>query len=482
MEILVSAARKTHFNNPPGSFILEFDRRPPLATSAGFLVFIQTSIEIAGAIASPFRLFIYLCTGRAAERRRVRDALAAAPAAPPPAPPQPAVPREGRPLVIFISAGEASGEMHAANLLLELKARHSPVRCIAFGGARLAAAGAETLLSLERKAGMGLLHGLASVPEHTCIAKQFVEMLDRERPDVCVFVDNPGFHLILATLARKRGTRCIQYICPQTWAWAPWRHRRMRRDLTAALAIVPFEKPYFESRGVHVEYVGHPLGDEMHSYAAAAAPKRAGGETLCITLFPGSRESEIRRNLPVMLKIARRIQDAFPGAVFETSMRDAGRAALVRQWIQAEWIQKEPGATRVNVHEGNPAVLLQRSTLALAKSGTGTLEIAYFKTPQVVVYKLARRFDLFLKKLLLAVPHISMLNLLSNARVVPEFVFYDDREADVVADYCIELLRDPHAREQQIASLGRAREVFGSPGAAARAATFVLKIAGVENK
>ncbi|HKD99603.1 MAG TPA: lipid-A-disaccharide synthase [Planctomycetota bacterium] len=430
----------------------------------------QLAIEAAGAAISPARLAVALAR-RGAERRSVARALAAPAPALDDAPARPASPRDGAPLTIFVSAGEASGDLHAANLVRELRARRGSLRVVAFGGERLREAGAEVLEPLAASAGMGLTHGLGSIGAHVALARRFVEALDRERPAVCAFVDNPGFHLVLASLARARGIPAIQYVCPQTWAWAPWRWRRMARDLVAAYAIAPFEAPYFAERGVRVRYVGHPLGDELTPRSIEARTDGRADAPL-VALLPGSRRAEVARNLPAMLRVAARIRTAVPAARFAVALSDPVRAA------EAEPILREHAVGfPVELHRGSLDPVFREARLTLAKSGTVTLEVAHHAVPLVVFYRLARRSDRLLASLLLNVPHIAILNLLAGREIVPEILATGEADELVAAAAAVGLLRDGPARDAQLAALAEIRRVVSRPGAAARVAESLLAIA-----
>ncbi|MBL8694387.1 MAG: lipid-A-disaccharide synthase [Planctomycetes bacterium] len=440
---------------------------------AAWLVFTQAVVEFVFGVLSPLRLVLYGLTWRRAELRRVAEALAAPAAAPPPAPVRPSAPRAGRPLTLFLSAGEASGDLHAGHLLQEIRARRASVRAVAFGGERLREAGAEIDRTIAHAAGMGLLHGWLTIPRHIGLAKRFVDLIDRERPDAVVLVDNPGFHLVLATLARRRGVPAIQYVCPQSWAWAPWRWRRMRRDLAAALAIVPFEVPYFEHYGIQVRYVGHPLGDDLtlRSIDRAEVERRRAGGPL-VVLMPGSRGAEVRRNLGPMARIADAIRAEVKDARFVLAQRDRRRAD------QAQALLQEMGnPPALELFCGETDALLAAASLVLAKSGTGTLEVAHYGAPLVVFYRLGRRFDRWISRVLLAVPHFSMLNLLARREAVPEILAVDEADEARAARECIRLLTDPQARESQLSTLKQIRPLFDAPGAAARVAEEVLSIA-----
>jgi lipid-A-disaccharide synthase len=376
-------------------------------------------------------------------------------------------------MTIFLSVGEASGELHGKNLAAELHARRANLRIVGFGDARLTAAGVDVLRSLVGGAGMGLLHGIGSAGRHIGVAVDFVECLDRERPAAAVFVDNPGFHLVLASLARARGVPAIQYVCPQTWAWAPWRWRRMRRDLAAALAIVPFEVPYFGERGIAVRLVGHPIGDEPAARAADPNDRESwhSGAPL-VALFPGSREAEVRRHAPTMLRVAAALRREIPGARFAMAIREPRLAETARALLAAI----DPNHP-IELREGPFDRWACEADLAIAKSGTVTLEIARYRVPLVVIYRVARVFDRAGSRYVLAVPNFSMLNLLAAREVVPEILYVrDDEEPRIVAP-ALELLRDAGARRAQYQALARILPLIDSPGASARAAEAILAIA-----
>lgn len=432
--------------------------------SAARLVAAQTLREAAGALVSPIRLLLFVLFGRGAERRRLDAALAAERTELPPAPAPPPEPADGPPLTIFVAAGEASGEMHVVNLIRALRQRRARLRFVGFGGARLRDEGVDVVAALGERAGMGLLHGLRSIPRALALAKAFVECLDRERPDICLFMDNPGFHLVLASLARARGVPAVQYVCPQIWAWAPWRASRLRRDAVDLFAILPFEVPYFASRGISVRYVGHPLGDVPRR---SAAPTGVKGHSGPIVLFAGSRAGEVRRLAPSLARVAAALTARDPSLRFVFSLPNETLASLVR----ASMLQ----APNVLVASGDPAPWLANAPLAIVKSGTGSLEAARYGIPLVIVYRIARAFDRWLSRRLLTVPHIATLNLLARGEVVPEILFVREDEEMRITEAAWRLLAEPAARSAQLAAVAALRPWFDVPGASARSAAALLE-------
>ena len=372
-------------------------------------------------------------------------------------------------MTIFLSVGEASGELHGKNLAAELHARRANLRIVGFGDARLTAAGVDVLRSLVGGAGMGLLHGIGSAGRHIGVAVDFVECLDRERPAAAVFVDNPGFHLVLASLARARGVPAIQYVCPQTWAWAPWRWRRMRRDLAAALAIVPFEVPYFGERGIAVRLVGHPIGDEPAARAADPNDRESwhSGAPL-VALFPGSREAEVRRHAPTMLRVAAALRREIPGR--DSPWRSASRASRRRR---ARLLAAMDPNHPIELREGPFDRWACEADLAIAKSGTVTLEIARYRVPLVVIYRVAREFDRAGSRYVLAVPNFRCsISSRRGGRAGDSLRSRRRGAADRGAG-----ARAPARRRRAPRAVSGAREdppLIDSPGASARAAEAIL--------
>lgn len=431
--------------------------------------------ETARALGTPLRLLLYL-PARHRWRRIADEVLQDAAASPQDAAAGAAAvvaelrrrrrrPLRGRPHV-FVSAGEASGEAHAARLVAALA--NEPVRWRAFGGGGLRAAGAELLFPLSEHAVMGFFAVLAQLPLIVRAHATFLRLLRDEPPDLVVLVDYPGLHLVMAKACRRRGVPVLHYVAPQYWAWGPWRMRRYRRSVDATLTILPFETAFFRRCRVPALYVGHPLLDELGRHppdppATAAVRERP---TLC--LLPGSRRSEIAANLPGMLRTARALAQENPGLRVVLPHRDPSRTAAIRRLLDAAG-----AAGFVEHHQGPLGPWLAGARLVLAKSGTGSLEACLHGNPVVVVYRLRGMLSTLAYHNLLSVPFIAAANLIAGRAVVPEFCFHGARGWDRVLAAARALWADGPARAACEDGLREVRARLGTAGATGRAAQIV---------
>jgi len=376
---------------------------------------------------------------------------------------------------IYIVAGEASGDLHAANLARAIHRLAPDVRMRGMGGPRMAEAGVELREDLIATSVMGIRHVMSQLMFFFALLRRFRMELASDPPDAMVLVDFPGFNFALARTAAHRGIPCAYYVCPQLWAWAPWRVQKARRLFDLLLVIFPFEKPFFEGGRARVEYVGHPLFDALAEVDPGDAVRIreglgfAGGERV-LGLFPGSRTQEVRSLLPTMLPAAERIARAVPGYRPVVSCHRPGLRPAIEEGLRRHRVA-------FPILDGSAHGLMQASAFALVASGTATLELAYFGTPMVVLYRIAplerRVFDLFI----LTSPFISTVNILSGGRIVPEAVLDRDRPG-WVARTAIPLAREGEARARCLDGLARLRPSF-RPGATERAAREILAWLGL---
>ncbi len=365
---------------------------------------------------------------------------------------------------VFVSAGEASGEAHAARLCEALGDR---VRVTAFGGPMLTKAGADVRYPLSEHAVMGVVGVLKQLPFVVRAFAAFLRLLRDDPPDLVVLVDYPGLHLVMAKACKRARVPVLHYVAPQYWAWGPWRMRRYRRAVDATLTILPFETSFFRQFEVPARYIGHPLLDQI----AAAPPTPAEVEavrarrTLC--LLPGSRRSEIEANLPGMLEVARRLRRTEPSIRVVIAHRDARREELLRATLAAH------PCDGAEVRIGPLAPWLAGSRLVLAKSGTGSLEACLFGNPVVVVYKLRSALATLGYHNILSVPFVAAANLVAAREVVPEFCFHGDDGWDRVTDAAQRLWSDDETRRNCVAGLAEVKARLGEPGASQRTAAIV---------
>lgn len=372
--------------------------------------------------------------------------------------------RPGQPHV-FVSAGEASGEQHAARLLHALQPTGCRFTC--FGGTAMVAAGGRLAFPLSEHAVMGVISVLRQLPFVLRAYATWLRLLRDDPPDLVVLVDYPGLHVVMAKAARACGIPVLHYVAPQYWAWGPWRMRRYRRSVDATLTILPFEPAFFRRFRVPAHYIGHPLLDELRRHPADPAAVAALRARPILCLLPGSRRHEIEANLPGMLQVARALLQEHPGLRVVLPHRDSRRTPLLRHVLQRH------GASFVEHHEGPLADWLAGSRLVLAKSGTGSLEACLHGTPTIVVYQLRGPLASLGYHSILSVPWIAAANLILGRRGVPEFCFHRAAGWRAVIDAARELWHDGPARDRCLADLAEVRARLGAPGATERTAALI---------
>lgn len=447
---------------------------PPWLTVA--LVLLR---EMARALAFPLRIVLYL------PRQRYWEARARAALATPPRPPSDETLRRflrrRRPLRgarphVLLSAGEASGELHATRVMDEVARSGLDVRWSCFGGPSMQSRGGALLAPLSEHAIMGVSGVLRALPLLLRTVATFVRVLRDDPPDLVVLVDYPGLHLVLGKLARSRGVPVLHYIAPQYWAWAPWRMRRYLGCVDATLAILPFEAAFFEREGLLCEYVGHPLLDHFAAHPPARAELEAVRARPTVCLLPGSRRSEIETNLPAFAAIVRRLHRDHPELRFVVPHTDERRAPLIRAILRRE------GADEIEFHPGPLAKWLQGARVVVAKSGTGSLEACLHGAPTIVVYQLKGWLAEQAFARYLTVPWIASANLIAGRQVVPEIVFRGAGGWKRVEDELRALLADGPARAALLEGVAEVRARMGQPGASARAARWIVAFCTPEQR
>lgn len=365
---------------------------------------------------------------------------------------------------IFIVAGEASGDLHAANLLEALRPQSPGLEASGVGGERLRAAGLDCVAGSEELSVMGLAEVVKHLPRLWRLSRLVKRAAVAAGPAVAVLVDSPDFNLPLARVLRSRGIPVVVYVSPQVWAWRRGRVRRIRRDVRRVLCILPFETAFYEAHGVAAEYVGHPLVDEL---APIAAEPRERANVLA--LMPGSRRHEVATLLPAMAEAARRLQARDPGL----AVKLIGAPGLDPAWISS-LLGALSGSISMVTSERHR--VLRSCRAALVASGTATLECALLDVPMVVGYRLAP-LSYFLARRLVHVPPVALVNLVAGRRVVEELV-QDDFTADRLVAAVEPLLGA--AWDDVRRGLAEVRALLGGPGASERAARAVLRVAGGE--
>ena len=372
---------------------------------------------------------------------------------------------------VFLSTADASGDMHAAALVLALRKRALDLDVFGLGGAALAAVGFRQVVPQSELAVAGLVEVLASVPRvlgaYTRLRRALTET---PRPDLAIFVDSPDLNLPLAAVAKRSGVPVLYYIAPQVWAWRHGRVRKLARRTDAVAVIFPFEEPILRAAGVNAHFVGHPLIDRLAGRVRGRPRDELARELgldparPVLGLLPGSRHNEVERNWPVLRETARLLRASLPELQVQL---------VVASTLEAEHFDV-PDWVRVVRGRSHDAMAV--STCLISAAGTATVEAAILGVPLVVAhvtspltFELARRIA--------RVPSSCMVNLIAGRGVVPERIQQHARPAALAA-LVARLLRDPAARDEMRAELAEVVATLGPPGASERVADLALEVAG----
>lgn len=370
---------------------------------------------------------------------------------------------------VFISAGEPSGDLHGANLIQALKRLDPAVRLTGFGGDKMEAAGATLLYPLCKHSVMWFFHVIKQIFTFIRLLDEAEEFFRRERPDVIVVIDYPGFHWKLAQRAKKVGIPVVYFVPPQIWAWAQWRVKKMRRLMTHVLSALPFEHDWLSHRGVASTYIGHPYFDELAAQRldeGFLADQRAKAGTI-VGILPGSRNQEVSRNIPEMLRAARRILVRKPETRFLVAAFNPHQAAMARA-------EAERWSMPVEVHVDRTPEIIDLSACCIAVSGSVSLEMMWRRTPAIIVYRL-KRFDLKVARKMKKVRFITLVNLLADEEVYPEFLRDRDPSAEV-SEVALRMLEDEGYAASIRAKLDALCGNVAQPGACDRAARFLVDL------
>ena len=373
---------------------------------------------------------------------------------------------------VMLVAGEASGDLHGAALCRALRELNPRCRLYGMGGARMAAEGMDVLIDVTAKAVTGGSEAFGQVPRLYRAYRELRAVLEGpDRPAVLVLIDFPEFNLRLARAARRAHVPVVYFIPPQVWAWRGGRVKLIRQVVSLVLAVFPFEAPLYRRAGVPVEFVGHPLLDQLQAAPTREVARRRLGladGTPVVALLPGSRRQEIVRLLPAMREATAEIVRAVPGTRFVLGLAPTIERELVAHHLA--------GGPPVEIVANQTHDVIRAADLALVTSGTVTLEAALLGTPMVVCYRLSLASELMVR-LLIRVPWVSLANLILGRAVVPEL--YRQTTIDRgLAREALRLLTDPGARETQRQAFSELAGQLGEPGVGTRAARFVLAQAG----
>lgn len=369
----------------------------------------------------------------------------------------------------YLIAGEASGDLHASNLMAELKRRDDAAEFRFYGGDKMAAVGGTLVKHYRELAYMGFIPVLMHLPQILKNMRQCKADIAEWKPDVIVLVDYPGFNLDIAAFVRARGIcKVYYYISPKIWAWKEYRIKNIRRDVDELFSILPFEVKWFEERDYKVHYVGNPCVDAVEKWKREEAQesqqeaKRDGKRQIAI--LAGSRRQEIKDNLRMMVESA---------AAFKDYHIVIAGAPNIDEAYYHDYLPKD---VEVEIRFGQTYQILKDSVAALVTSGTATLETAILRVPQVVCYAMPLgKLASWLKSKILKVKYVSLVNLVVDREIVQELVA-DRMTRTNIIHYLGSILPGGEARQQMLDDYEEMNSLLGGEGASRRAAEEMLRL------
>ena len=373
---------------------------------------------------------------------------------------------------IFLSTGEPSGDLHAANLIHSLRKARPGVEVVGFGGPRMAEAGGRVLYPLVDLAVMWILRVLLNIDKFFKLLDDAEAEFVANRPDAVVLIDYPGFHWHLAKRARKHGIPVFYYVPPQIWAWAGWRVEKVKKFVDHVLCSLPFEPAWYRERGFfNAVDVGHPYFDELAERSiderfVAELSSRPGP---LVAILPGSRTQELTRNLPTFLKAASKLAEVRPDVRFAVACLHEKHRELALAMIEEAGSKLD-----VEVHAARTPELIRVADVAWAVSGSVGLELMVEALPTVVLYKV-KAFDLWVARKFIKSKYISLVNLLADAKVMPEYLTAADVSGEIAA-HAARWLGDPAERRKASQALAELRDRVAIPGASDRAAGRIIAV------
>ena len=364
---------------------------------------------------------------------------------------------------ILIVAGEASSDLHAAYLVKEIKLLLPSIEFFGLGGAKMQNQGVRLSANIVDLAVVGFLEVLKNIRKFKAIFKQLLQEIDKLNPCLAILIDYPGFNLRLAAELKKRNIPIVYYISPQVWAWGRNRINLIKKLIKHMIVIFKFEEELYKKEGIPVSFVGHPFLDIVRADSRLNLPI----EKTTFALLPGSRQTEVRRLLPVMLESAKIIRKKIPNSQFLILRSSTVKKELFDQ-ILANY--KLP----IYIFDDKTYQGLASSNFALIASGSATLESAILEKPFVLIYKVSWLSWLCLRAII-KIPYIGLVNIVSGRRIIEEFI-QCGAQPKRIANYIIETLNNPQKMRNLKNELSRVKLFLGEKGASKRAAGIIVDL------
>lgn len=368
-------------------------------------------------------------------------------------------------LKLFLVAGEASADMHGADLVRELRGHVTDLSVYGVGGSLLAAQGMELAVDCRSVNVVGATDWLDMIGGVLRAYRKLLRLLRERRPDCAVLMDLPDFNLRLARKIHRLGIPVVYYISPQVWAWRKYRVKTIRRFVDRMLVLFPFEKSFYDSHGVDAVFVGHPLADRVKR-RSQYRPFQERKESPRVALLPGSRKSELEHHGPMLGVLVGELRKRYPAVQIKVPIATTLSLEEVRDTIQAdgvEWVS------------GRAPDVVAWADIAVVASGTATLETALVGTPFCIFYRIAMISNFLRKYIVRYKGFLGMPNLLHGREVVREF-FQEPATVSSLLSESVRLIEDPTYYDRMAEDLGACRRLLGTGGATFRAAAEIAKV------
>lgn len=370
----------------------------------------------------------------------------------------------------MLVAGEVSGDLHGAHLVEAIHKSAPEIQFFGVGGEHLKERGMKLLQHVHSLSVVGISEAFQKLKTALKTLQELKEAMERERPDLLILIDYPEFNLRLAKIARQKNIPVLYYISPQIWAWRPGRVKTIARCVKKMVVFFSFELPLYQTAGVDVEWIGHPLLDIVRTSLPREEALEQFGidpEQKTVALLPGSRLEEVIRLLPPMLTAAAYLQLEIPKLQFILPLAPGLSGLDLYPLLRDTFVP-------ITVVNGHTYDVMALSDVIITASGTATLEAAILGKPMVIVYKVSR-LTYWVGRALIRVKHIGLVNLIAGREIAKELI-QDEVEPKKIAKEALRLLRDPVLYAQTVEALAEVRKTLGEPGAVDRAARIVLSL------
>ncbi len=376
---------------------------------------------------------------------------------------------------VFIVAGEASGDLHGASLIRELKAIDPSLSFFGIGGERMEGEGLDPLYTGSKLSTIGITEAIGRVPHLILAYRRIIRALRVTPPRVAILIDYPEFNLFLARRLKRSGIPVLYFISPQVWAWRRGRVRKIARVVDKMVVILPFEVDIYRQAGVDVEFLGHPLIDDEGLYMEREeARSRLGLTGRAVALLPGSRMKEVKRHLPLMVEVSRRLSQVYRDLSFLLPVAPGIEPSLIRDMIQG---------SRIRAVEDAFYEVLRASDAGVVASGTATLQAALAGLPMAVVYRVSP-LTYWIGRFLVEIDTISLVNIVAGRKVVKEFI-QDEATPEAITAEVLNLLNGEGVGDM-VKEFERIRDRLGERGVMKRIGmgvyNFINNIEGLNSK